>query len=578
LNGDGTEAYELARSLDRSRLPHWDLERPAPRGQYGYPAVNPSLTSSHFHHAQMVLLGHGELAARLAFPLALVLGAVLALGLSGRGGPAAIGYVAALVALSALWNAYYVGYEPAFPDLAGLPANDVFMTALWLAGALEIAAGAPAFGVAFLLLASGVLYAAPLLASVALVAFAFLAGASGRRALWLWGAGLAAALAAALCVGLATHSLPDWIRQIRSEYWRDFVDPARGTPTLPLLGRFLLASGGLPLVALLRLRRLSPMSAALLLASAVYLTLVGLGQAKNLHYLTPLPFLLAPAALEASQARLQAVAAVVVGAALALSWPSPLGVRRDPFLLGRMSCLGGVDLEAAALGGDVLYAAFSRPGGCERFGVGKHTFGRYAIELGGDHCRFRLAPQVRPGWVGVAGAEGALKFSTRDIDEYARWRFSRPTAPASLLFPRARCRQLPDREERWAGRHSLADPPGSELLLDGFARTLSHDPGNPPAYAALRATPARLLVPVLPGGQVRLRAWAPEGGLLVVGRLNGRSREALAFAAGWSEITLPSSERGWRQGWNVLELAADTEAARRLALDWIEVAPRPAVE
>ena len=32
LNGDGTEAYELARSLGQNRLPRWDLERWAPPG------------------------------------------------------------------------------------------------------------------------------------------------------------------------------------------------------------------------------------------------------------------------------------------------------------------------------------------------------------------------------------------------------------------------------------------------------------------------------------------------------------------------------------------------------------------
>jgi hypothetical protein len=82
-------------------------------------------------------------------------------------------------------------------------------------------------------------------------------------------------------------------------------------------------------------------------------------------------------------------------------------------------------------------------------------------------------------------------------------------------------------------------------------------------------------VPVPAGGVVRLRAWAPEGGLLLAGRLNGRSRLDLAFAPGWSELTLPTSTRGWRAGWNILELTGDAEAAPRLALDWIEVVAGP---
>src|SRR5262245_5335292 len=379
LNGDGTEAYELARSLDRTRLPHWDLERPEAPGAFGYPAVNPTLTSSYLIHVQMVVLGPGELSARLAFPVALVACAVLVLSLARTTQGAALGYVAASAALVALWNAFYVGYEPAFPDLAGLATSDLLMTALWLAGALELARGLVPLGVAFLLLASGVLYSAPLLASAAIVAYAVFGGSRGRGALVLWTAGLASALATALCVGYATGSLPDWIRQIRSEYWQDFVEPGRRAPLLPLLGRLVLATGALVLAALPRFRRLTPVSRALLIAGAAYLALVACGQAKSLHYLTPLPFLFAPAALEASGWRLQAAATAIVGAAFALSWPLPLRIHREAALLGRISCLRGVDLEDAALGGDVVYEAFARPGTSARFAIGKHTFARYAL-------------------------------------------------------------------------------------------------------------------------------------------------------------------------------------------------------
>jgi hypothetical protein len=231
-----------------------------------------------------------------------------------------------------------------------------------------------------------------------------------------------------------------------------------------------------------------------------------------------------------------------------------------------------LELEAAALGGDVIYAAFSRPGSGERFGVGKHTFVRYAHDRGGRPCRFRLSRHDRSGWVNLAGAD--LKFSTRDLEEYAAWRFASPEVPASLLFPRPAARPLPARAKDWLGRHSLADLPGSALLLDGFARHESRDPGNPPAYAGLRATPARLLVPLPAGGVVRLRAWAPEGGLVVGQRVNGRSHDDLAVAPGWSEITLPTSGRPWRTGWNVLELSG-TADLQRLALDWIDVARQP---
>jgi hypothetical protein len=172
--------------------------------------------------------------------------------------------------------------------------------------------------------------------------------------------------------------------------------------------------------------------------------------------------------------------------------------------------------------------------------------------------------------VRVASAD--LAFWTRDLDGFAKWRFAHVRAPASLLFPRTACRPLPDREGEWAGRHSFADSPGSALLLDGFARMESRADGNPAAYAGMRSVPGRLLVPVPAGGTVRVRAWAPDGGLRLAARLNGRSRQDLDFAGGWSEVVLPTSTRGWRTGWNVLELPGEANGERRLALDWIEVA------
>src|SRR6185503_17188072 len=44
LNGDGTEAYEIARSLESHPLPHWDMERWEGPGRFGTPAVNPFVT------------------------------------------------------------------------------------------------------------------------------------------------------------------------------------------------------------------------------------------------------------------------------------------------------------------------------------------------------------------------------------------------------------------------------------------------------------------------------------------------------------------------------------------------------
>src|SRR5262249_46587948 len=47
FNGDGTEAYEIARSLESHPLPRWDMERWEGPGRFGPPAVNPFLTNAY---------------------------------------------------------------------------------------------------------------------------------------------------------------------------------------------------------------------------------------------------------------------------------------------------------------------------------------------------------------------------------------------------------------------------------------------------------------------------------------------------------------------------------------------------
>lgn len=569
LSGDGSEAYELAQSLGESRLPRWDLERPDGPGRYGHPAVNPFLTNSFLVHAQMSVVGRGELAARLPFPAALVTAALLAAALAGRLGASAWVYAGALAAVSLLWNAYYVGYEPAFADLAEPAATDLLMTALWLCGAVEIAGGSVALGVAFLFLASGVLYSAPLLASVALGALASSGEPRGRRALGLWLGGLTLAGLAALSVGIVTGSWPDWIRQVRSEYWQDVLDTTRTVPTLPLLGRLVLMTGALPLIAAARFRRITPVPHALLVAAGVYVALVAGGHSKNLHYLAPLPFLLMPGALEASEPRLRLAASVLLAAVFALSWPSPRDIHRENVALGERSCLDGLDLETAALGGDVLYQAFAGPGASERFAVGKHTFVRYAAERGGRDCAFRLSNTEREGWVTIAGS--TLTFSVRDVEEYVRWRFARPSLPSSPLFRRTPAPPLPLDPAGWLGRHVLAERTGQALLLDGFARLESNDPGNPRVYAGVRSQRPRLLVPRLPESAARIRTWSPEGGLELTLRVNGRPDGRLNVPPGWSEVRLPMPSDRWRTGWNVVELAGDAQSLPHLALDWLDL-------
>jgi hypothetical protein len=532
LNGDGTEAYEIARSLREHPAPYWDLERWEPPGRFGTPAVNPFFTNSALVSAEMAVLGRGELAPRLILVPALVIAGVLAAALLGRPGWSASLYVAAVVVVYALWNAYWVGYEQAYTDLAEPAATDTLMVALWLAGFAEVTAGVVALGVAFLVLSAGILYSAPVLSAVALAALAWRGTPPARAALRLWLAAGITTGAVALLFGIFIGDAGDWFRQVRSEYWEDFVDQSRRTPTPPVVIQLLLVTGGLPALALLRLRRLSRPSRALLATSGAYLALVLLSSYKNLHYLAPLPFLLAPAALEASGLGARLAATALVAVTGVLSWPSAMAVHPENAALGRVSCIDGLDYERACLAGDILYQAFDRLGHGGRFGVGKHTFVRYALDLGGgDGCLFRLSDVERPGWIAVAG--GDVQLSTRDPDAYARWRLMQPSVPRSWLFPRPSPLATAADASAWPDRIDLRAEPGVGLLLE-------------------RSGPRRrLLVPIGRAAErLVLEASAPVPAGVAL-RVNG---VPLSLA---TPISASVDAPPWRRGWNVLEIDAD---------------------
>lgn len=539
LNGDGTEAYEIARSLEAHPVPRWDLERWEGTGRFGTPAVNPFLTNAYLTWAGMAVMGRGELAARLPFVPALVIAVVLAGGLASRPGRSGWAYLSAVGGLYLLWNAYYVGYEPPFTDLAEPAATDTLMVALWLAGFTEVAAGAEWLGASWLVLAAGVLYSAPVLTVPAL------AGLGVQRRRWrpllIWCGAAALAAVIALGYGAASGDLRDWVRQVRSEYWYDLVDQSRRSATGLFAGQVILLTGGLPLLAAFRWRRLSAASRALLCAAGLYLAIAFLSSYKNLHYLAPLPFLLAPAALEASGPRWRAAATAVVAAAFLLSWPDATAIHRETVDLGRQSCVADMGYEEASLAADVVYRAFAPTGQAERFAVGKHTFVRYALELGKEPCLFRLSPARGDDWIVVAGDE--VTFGIRDPNAYARWRLLQPEVPSSWLFPRPAHAPMPVGSDAWPAVIALGKPPGSALVIEDF------DPRE-----AARAR-ARLLVPLRSGtaSVARIRVRVPHPAVQVDVLLNGRPAVPIAVPGDASALDL-STVSGWRNGWNVLEL------------------------
>lgn len=574
MNGDGTEAYELARSLDSHPAPYWDLERWEGPGKFGTPAVNPFVTNSFLVNAQMALLGRGELAARLPLVPVAVLCGVLGAGRLLRASGSGAAYAAVASVLFLLWNSYYVGYEPPFTDLAEPAFTDTFMTALWLAGFGEVAAGSTFFGIAFLVLASGVLYSAPVLATAALSVLAF-RNEAGRRAVRYWLAAVVLAGALALAYGIASGNAADWFRQVKSEYWHDLVEQGRRTASLPILVQFVLMTGALPLVAALRWRSLSAPSLALVATGATYLAIVLASSYKNLHYLAPLPFLLMTPALEASGIRARVGAMGLILVSLALSWPDDRSIHRETAALGQASCVEGMTYEEASLGADAVYDAFDRPGHAGRLAVGKHSFVRYALELGGGiGCTIRLARAPREGWTVVAGegSAGGASVSVRDVDAYVRWRFSVPPVSSSWLFPRRAPASLPVAARRWIGQTTLASEPGAALVLNGFDHRAPEGGGVVRPLLRMDGPYARLLVPAPAGTTVVLEAISSEPGATLGLRVNGADAGDVAVAGGFRRVTLPSGAPSWRDGWNVIELLARGAAAGPVvALEALEV-------
>jgi hypothetical protein len=253
-----------------------------------------------------------------------------------------------------------------------------------------------------------------------------------------------------------------------------------------------------------------------------------------------------------------AAAASVLTGVFALSWPSSSAVHRETIALGEVSCVDGLDYESAALAADTVYQAFDRPGRGVRFEVGKHTFVRYALDLGEmDRCLIRLSASPRPGWTMLVDRAGRI--STRNVDAYARRRLARPPIPSSLLFPRHHPPPLAVDPANWSGRHALAAEPGRSLVV-----TSSEWPeGEGPPLGET----VRLLVPVEDDGPLRVRIGvvAPEGAQ-VRWSIAGHPPTDVVLGPGPSILELAAPQA--QPGWSLVEV--HETSGRPAALEWLE--------
>jgi hypothetical protein len=288
LNGDGTETFELARSLRAHPLPYWELET---EGRFGTVLVNPSLLNSQLTATLQLLLGDHESSARIAFPLLLGGIAWATARLAGGGWGAA---VLAMV-MSWIWSQWYtfhVGYDPFHADLANPGVPDAWFTLLlllavdsWRTSNFRVAAGC-------LVAASLVLYAGPVWGVLLGGVGALLEPVSRKRILGGFALGALVTMLIALAylaVGWLDGSLVGWLRSLQSEYVAEYVAPGdRGIDGLRYLGYLTLISGGLPVLGFARGLARPGWSRTWSGAALAYVAIILGAGVKNLHYLGPL--------------------------------------------------------------------------------------------------------------------------------------------------------------------------------------------------------------------------------------------------------------------------------------------------
>lgn len=344
---DGTETFQLARSLADHALPHWEIEtwEAVPGGLWGPVVVNPSLVNSYWTFALQTLAGANEASTRWPYWM----WSLAALGVAwrmvrredGEGAWPRAMLLAMSLWLSTVWFTFYVGYNPYMADLANPGVPDALFTLLVLLSLDALRRGSH-WGVAVAgILASLVLYSGVVWLAAVLGAAWLGRAMPPRKTL-----GTAAAAAGALALVVAFYVaygwragvLPYWLDTFDIEYLNDYLAAVPRWQSVPLFaGYFLLGCGIMPAAALVWAIRREPWQRAGAIAAMVYLAVVLGSGFKNLHYLgpmLPIPTVLLLATepeAPASRRLWRSAAAVGFLAATLVCWP----VERQTFTLNR---------------------------------------------------------------------------------------------------------------------------------------------------------------------------------------------------------------------------------------------------
>lgn len=408
---DGTETYELARSLRDHFLPYWELETweslraepddPLPEARLGTVVVNPSLVNSYWTCGLQCLLGDGEPSTRLSYWVWWM--AIFAVCCRLVGPPRAAGASLAAVPLGltmllvCLLFTFYVGYNPYMADLANPGVPDALFTLLVLLSLDCLRRKDRAGWVISVTLASLVLYAGAVLLASTLAA-AWLCRPMERKEIVRWGSWGAGALLAVVlfyvCYGWLDGSLPCWVDTIDIEYVNDYLSDVPLWQSGPLfLGYFLLGCGGAAAWGLVRAFRCGAWERTVAVVTLLYL-LVALGSGfKNLHYfgpLLPIPIILllrTPTDRQQGPVWRRSLAAVCsVLVCLAVCWPKARSTFTLNRTLGHSTTIAADSYPAAVRLARVRYEL--RRQGLMSWDCDQHTWVVYA-ELDAEPARPR---------------------------------------------------------------------------------------------------------------------------------------------------------------------------------------------
>lgn len=390
FEGDGTETYELARSLGQNFLPYWEIDAVQ---RFGNPIAHPGMSDSYWTFAMQVLLGQGEFSTRLVywvwwlgvFAVALEmsqpgtgrlaesalpqLGGTAGLPSSDHfallGKPGTMGTwsvapaveprldwrgaipLALTVFLGSIWYTFYTGYDPTMTDLAGPGTPDAMLILLVLLALNCLRQGDLAGWAVTLGVCSLTSYAGPVMFGLITASALVWQPVPWRRMLrGALGAGLllAGIVAAYIAWGWSNGCLSAWWQTLTHESFEGYYLPIHPTASGPdYLLYFLLAAGGLPVLGLLMpfLPREEDDSTDLAWRQTVAMVVMGymiiiLGaRSRNLHYLGPLmpiPLILwLQAGRRISPWARVSVATASLAVCIVLCWP-PL---RPQFTLNR---------------------------------------------------------------------------------------------------------------------------------------------------------------------------------------------------------------------------------------------------